>query len=96
MNKNSTPSPTASTSTPTDPAIEARALVHDIAPLLHGRDPGIVGAALADLTAMLIAGHHPVTRAGLMKRHFALVRALVPINHEIIMQPFGGRWPDAE
>lgn len=36
---------------------EVEALSGEISPLLHGRAPDIVGAVLADLTAMWLAGH---------------------------------------
>jgi hypothetical protein len=59
--------------------------------LLAGQHPAVIGAALADLTAMWIAGHVAIgdeaatarARAGLLAKHVELVLLLVPINAAI-------------
>ncbi len=67
-------------------------LVEAIRPLLAGRPAEVQGAALADLLALLLAGHivygnRAETRA-LRKRllafHMAEVRRLLPVNAKLI------------
>ena len=67
---------------------EAESIVARIRPLLSGRRPAVVGAALADLTAMWLTGHHvPGDRADtaalreeLLTMHARLVRDLVALQ----------------
>lgn len=71
---------------------EVIALVALIRPLLAGKDPLVQGAALADLTAIWLAGHHvagdsaatQTVRAELLARHLEGVAKLVPINAHLI------------
>lgn len=73
-------------------ADEVEKLVRQIAPLLAGRPPSVQGAALADLTAIWLAGHliesdANATRAmrkRILDGHTAKVRELVPINAKIM------------
>jgi len=67
-------------------------LVEQVRPLFAGRAPHLVGAALADLLAMLLAGHmvpgdrtatHDV-RERLLALHIEAVRRLIPINAKIM------------
>jgi hypothetical protein len=70
-------------------AHESQQLVASIRPLLAGRPPDIIGAALADLLAILLAGHY---QGGdelietMLEMHIAAVRALVPVNIQMIKQ----------
>lgn len=79
-------------------ADEAKALVTEISGILHGRDPNIVGAALADLLSMLLAGHFLFTddggisrkptdklREDLLLAHLEAVRKLLPVNEKMIL-----------
>lgn len=70
---------------------EVYRLVSAIRPMLAGRDPAVISATLADLLAMLIAGHHPDLRRDVLKQHMTLVRDLIPQNEK---QMFGDEgWP---
>jgi hypothetical protein len=68
------------------------AIVDQIRPLLAGHPAPIVGAVLADLLAIWLAGHHVAgdsdatrkTRAELLAMHCGMVRELVPVNAKII------------
>ena len=57
-----------------------------IRPLLAGHDPTIQGAALADLLALFIAGHHPKLRDGVLETTVELVRKLIPVNVEMMIE----------
>jgi hypothetical protein len=71
---------------------DALKLSHSIMPLLTGKDPGVIGGALADLVAILIAGHHPSLRDEILQMHIDTVRKLiVPSAEEIIKR--SGRVP---
>jgi hypothetical protein len=67
-------------------------LVERVRPLLAGQDPPVVGAALADLLAIWVAGHivtddpkaTDMLRAVLLANHFRAVSGLVPINASIL------------
>lgn len=64
-------------------AYEAEALVRQISKLLAGRNPGVIGAALADLTSMWVAGHYPAElRDPLLLGWIETVRGLVPVNEQ--------------
>jgi hypothetical protein len=64
-----------------------------IAPLLAGNDPAVQSAALADLSAMWIAGHFvPNSVSGtkelrkeLLREHVKLIRQLVPLNEQKLL-----------
>jgi hypothetical protein len=64
-------------------------LVNRIRPILHGHDPGIQSAVLADLLAMWLAGHIGADRHGmrehLLAEHIKLVRDLIPPNEKMIL-----------
>jgi hemerythrin len=63
-------------------------LVERVRPLFAGQDPAVVGAALADLTAIWLASHvvrgdpkeTDALRGRLMLAHMQAVRALTAIN----------------
>jgi hypothetical protein len=75
--------------------IEIARAVQRIKPLLAGRPPDMVGAILADLLAIWIAGHQVegdakstrLLRADLSQLHWAAVRELIPINAKILGTP---------
>jgi hypothetical protein len=54
-------------------------LVDKIKPFLTGHDPSIQGAALAELLALWLAGHHPDLRHEMLDLHIDTVRELVPV-----------------
>jgi hypothetical protein len=74
---------------------DALKLSRSIMPLLTGKDPGVIGGALADLVAILIAGHHPSLRHEILQLHIDTVRALVEPTAEEIIKRNGGRLPSA-
>jgi hemerythrin len=63
--------------------------------LFAGKAPEVQGAALADLTAMWLAGH--VIRGDdkatkrlheeMLKQHLKAMRALIPVNYEMTVKP---------
>lgn len=71
---------------------EIAALVDGIRPLLAGRPAEVQGAALADLLATWLAGHHVQgnrvatngLRNTLLTMHVEMVRKLVPVNARTI------------
>ena len=65
---------------------EIETLAATIRPLLGGHDPTIQGAALADLLALFIAGHHPKLRDGVLETTVELVRKLIPVNVEMMIE----------
>lgn len=74
-------------------AHEVSRLVHDIGTMLHGRDPAVQSATLADLLAIWLAGHVNLEdaaeterlRTSLLLAHMALVHDLVKPNADRIM-----------
>lgn len=68
---------------------EVETLVDEIRPLLAGNDPSLQGAALGDLVAIYIAGHHPAIREEVLTAFIALVRGMVPIVEAEIFATFG-------
>jgi hypothetical protein len=58
---------------------EQEAIVAAIKPLLAGQEPAIQGAALAELLAIFLAGHHPAAREEIRAMHISAVRDLVPV-----------------
>jgi hypothetical protein len=71
---------------------EVVALVDRLKPLLAGRSPAIQGAALADLLAIWLAGHHlegdadatRKMREELLTFHIGQVRETITINERIL------------
>jgi hypothetical protein len=71
---------------------EIAAIVDRVRPLLAGHSPEIQGAALADLLAIWLAGHHVAgdehatrtMRAELLAMHCGEVRNLTTVNAKII------------
>jgi hypothetical protein len=56
---------------------QALELVNKIRPLLHGNDPRVIGAALAELTATLILGHAPELRPLILQVHFEALQKML-------------------
>jgi hypothetical protein len=74
-------------------ALKVKALVEKISAILHRQGPAVQSAVLADLTAMLIAGHFAdsplattATRAKLLRDHMRLVRDLIKPNEQMILE----------
>lgn len=67
-----------------------------IEPILHNKDPGAQGACLAQLTAKWFAGHHPDIRGEVIDEHFKCVLALIPIFEKVILERYGGKWPEQQ
>jgi hypothetical protein len=71
----------------------SRELCRKIAPLLADNDPAVQSGALADLTAMWIAGFFVADnvaateqlRQTLLREHIKLVRHLIPINEQMLL-----------
>jgi hypothetical protein len=68
---------------------EIDSLVRQIKPLLAGKTPGVQSAVLADLLSMWIAGHPDFVRDEMLTQHVDFVRALVPVNEQIMFGPAG-------
>ena len=70
----------------------AEALAEKIAPMFAGLDPDIIGAALADLTAIWLAGHRIVDdglataqlRDEVLRAHTRVIRKLTTLNAKIM------------
>ena len=66
------------------------ALVDQISPLLSAHHPGIVGATLATLYAMLLAGHQgehaAEMREELLAHHIDAVRKLILIEEAMLLE----------
>jgi hypothetical protein len=67
-------------------AHRSQALVRLIGPMLHGQGPDVQGAALCDLCAMWLAGHHPDVRAAVLSHFLQTLIKLMVINEK---QMFG-------
>jgi hypothetical protein len=68
------------------------AVVEQIRAILSGKPPELQGAALADLLAIFLAGHHPKLRDEILRLHIETVRNLIPINERELFpdgKPFG-------
>ena len=81
--------------TASDQAREAQALEKQLSRLLMGKDPGVQGAALANLLALWLAGHvvqgdpqaTQALREAMLEVHLSAVWQLVPINYEAFIEP---------
>jgi hypothetical protein len=74
-----------------DDQTRAVRLVQMIRPLLAGNQPEAVGAALGELVAIFLAGHHPSTRAEARQTLLELIDELVPVSIEEMIEQ--GRVP---
>ena len=70
-------------------ATRSIALAQSIKPLLAGKGPEAQGAALADLVATWLAGHHPDLRQEIFREWQDAVSRLVPVNEKIIFGDAG-------
>lgn len=73
----------------TDQARRSQELVRLIGPMLHGQRPDVQGAALCDLLAMWLAGHHPDVRANVLARFIHTTMELIAVNEKIIFGDAG-------
>jgi len=78
---------------PDSMARRSQAIVERIRPILAGKDPAIVSAALGDLLAMWLAGHFAsgpkataALREQLLREHIQLVRDLIGPNEQMILE----------
>jgi hypothetical protein len=67
----------------------SQALVKQIQPMLAGQGPEAQAAALADLVAMWLAGHHPSLRYGQLAQFFVAVVKLSVINEKMMFGDAG-------
>lgn len=67
-------------------AKDTRMLIEVIGAMFEGQHPAVIGAALADLTSIWIAGHHPIKRGDVLALHIEAVAKLLPINAKRIAQ----------
>ena len=72
-------------------AVDAVALARAIHPMLEGKPAPVIGAALADLVSLLIAGHVADTplktqkvQALVLEEHIKAVQRLVPLQTSMI------------
>jgi hypothetical protein len=75
------------------------AIVEEVSKIFAGKRPDIIGAALADLQAIWVAGHHPALRADILAMHEKAVRELIPVNDEILRNRYPESvkdWPPIE
>ena len=78
-------------------AEESTDLIDQIAPMLAGRSPSVIGCTLCWLWAMLIAGHHPDLREKLIALHIKMMREAIPIvEKDIFPNGLPDVWPDAQ
>jgi hypothetical protein len=65
-------------------AIRSQELVSLIGPMLHGQGPDVQGAALCDLCAIWLAGHHPDVRAAVLAEFMVTLVRLAAVNEKLI------------
>ena len=75
-------------------AEEAMTLSREIQPMLKGRTAEVQGAALADLLAIFIAGHHPDLREEILRWHIKITRSLIPASVKQIREQQPGKLPE--
>lgn len=73
---------------------EMMAACAEIYPILHGRDPAVQSAIVADLLSMFLAGFPDFAREEVLEQHLDLVRKLVPVNENILYN--GGKHPQSQ
>lgn len=67
-------------------AAMTRILVGVIAAVFEKQHPAVIGATLADLVSMWLAGHSPNIREEALQMHITNVRHLLPINLKKIVE----------
>jgi hypothetical protein len=70
-------------------AHRSQELVRLIGPMLHGQGSDVQGAALCDLCAIWLAGHHPELRAVILSRFMQTLIKLVDVNEKQIFGDHG-------
>lgn len=77
---------------------QQRRLVAKLKPHIAGCDPSVQGAALAELLAIFLAGHHPELRGEILRMHIEAVRGLIaPCEAEIFStRPRPKEWPTTQ
>ena len=75
--------------------LKAEALAKQCYPIFAGQDPNVVAAALAELLALLLAGHFvpgdpadtQAIRAAMLELHIETVKKLVPVMEAMRTAP---------
>lgn len=67
----------------------ARDLVERVKPLFAGEGSDVQGAALVELVALHLAGHHAQMRETMLGLHVEAVRRLVPVVERELFGPAG-------
>jgi hypothetical protein len=75
--------------------LKAEALAKQCYPIFAGQDPNVVAAALAELLALLLAGHFvsndpadtQAMRDGILALHIETVKKLVPVMEAMRTRP---------
>jgi hypothetical protein len=65
-------------------ALKVSDLVKDVCPLLSGKPPEVVGAALADLAATYVISYAPELRTWVFDQWVQLMRNMMVINDKIM------------
>lgn len=71
---------------------EVSELANQIGAVLRTKNPGLIGAALADVVAMFFAGHHPDLRAEIIEPWIDAMRDLIKINERALLKQFPNPW----
>jgi hypothetical protein len=74
---------------PDHPVGRVGKLVERVKPILAGQHPAVIGAAIADLLAILAASTAPDRREAFLAMHMAKVRELIPVNEAEIKRVYG-------
>lgn len=75
-----------------DQADESLELAKSIHPLLAGHDRRVQGAAIADVLALYLAGHHPSMHDEILKDVVYCARSLIEPNIDMLKE--NGVYPD--
>ena len=70
-------------------AQQISALVKKIRPILAGQAPDVQGGALADLTAIWLAGHPPQIRNDMLDHQLRFIRRLTEVNDHLMFGDAG-------
>ena len=71
---------------------EVHALTLRVGALLREKDPGLIGAVLADVVAIFFAGHHPELRAEIIEPWIEAMRDLININEKRLLEQIPNPW----
>lgn len=64
-------------------------VVEEVRHILHGEEPEVVGAALAELTSLWLAGHSKTIRDDIFAAHMMLILKLTPLTEIQLFGPDG-------